>query len=180
MINKSNFEQYEPLFRKADLFWSLATENLKDEEYEKLVGVYVDTDAISWNNLSSDVFTSLKKSPKTEVNETFMCIHCSDAFNSKDALNVHIESHVKQELLKCATCPFQFLTEKELKEHEIVHLEVKPYKCDVCNKTFKMKSQLRIHKDFSHADDKPLRCNFCARNFKQFDALQKHRLMHQE
>ena len=190
-----DFEQYETLFKKADMFWNLATKSLKDEEYEKLVGVYVESETITWNNLSSDVFLSDPnsndqiQSPKPskmtkyqlpEDIQFFTCIECGNNFSDKENLTEHMESHIKQELYKCNTCFSQFASEAELKTHNAVHEDVKPFPCDFCKKSFKIISQLRIHKDFSHTEDKPISCNFCSRNFKQFDALQKHRLVHQE
>ena len=136
-----DFEPYLNLFKKGDMFWNLATKNLKDEEYEKLVQIYIASEKITWNNLTSDVFLA-KPSLKVETSE--------NAPNGSDKLE------------------------------DTNSDDVKPFLCDLCQKAFKLSNQLRIHKEFNHAQDRPLTCNFCHRVFKQFDALQKHRQMHTE
>merc|ERR1712129_50551 len=186
---KLDFEQYETLFKKAETFWNLATNSLPDEDFDKLVGVYVESEQITWNTLSSEVFLSdqnsngqnklAQPSQIPEKTTFFKCNECGSNFHTKVALAKHMESHVKQEMFGCKSCIAEFASEEELKSHKSTHEDVKPFLCEMCRKSFKTNSQLRIHKDFSHTEDKTLSCNFCSRNFKQFDALQKHRLMHQ-
>ena len=142
-----DFEPYLNLFKKGDMFWNLATKNLKDEEYEKLVQIYIASEKITWNNLTSDVFLA------------------------KPSLKLKVEnSEIIQKPVIASDKP------EETKDAD----DVKPFLCDLCQKAFKLSNQLKIHKEFNHAQDRPLTCNFCHRVFKQFDALQKHRQMHTE
>ena len=60
-MDQIDFEKYESLFKKADTFWGHATSCFNDEEFGKLVGIYVESDQITWNTLTSEVFLAEKK-----------------------------------------------------------------------------------------------------------------------
>ena len=155
-----DFEPYLNLFKKGDKFWNLATKNLKDEEYEKLVQIYIASEKITWNNLTSDVFLAKPRTGEAEGGQG----------STKSAAAISD--------LICQTCDVKFEKQEDLNVHLPSHEDVKPFVCDICPKTFKLSNQLRLHKEFNHSQDKPLTCNFCFRHFKQFDALQKHRQIH--
>ena len=155
-----DFEPYLNLFKKGDKFWNLATKNLKDEEYEKLVQIYIASEKITWNNLTSDVFLAKPRTGEAEGGQA----------STKSAAAITD--------LICQTCDVKFEKQEDLNVHLPSHEDVKPFVCDICPKTFKLSNQLRLHKEFNHSQDKPLTCNFCFRHFKQFDALQKHRQIH--
>ena len=191
-----DFEQYETLFKKADLFWNLADKSLEEDEFEKLVDVYITSEKITWNSLRSDVFLSDKSSASQnestkpsevvkyqlpEKTQFFTCIECGNNFSDEETLTVHMKSHVKQE---------------ELKAHSAVHEDVKPFLCDVCKKSFKSMSQMTIHKDFNHTDQnestKPsemvkyqlpekiqfFTCIECGNNFNDKETLTVHMRSH--
>ena len=158
--NIDKFETFQALFQKGDKFWALAKQNLKEEEFERLVEIYIVSDQVLCLTLNLYVYLYLAALQITWDSLT------SDVFLTKPAN------------FPCSTCSQTFPTEVELSVHTATQHEDKPFVCDLCPKAFKMARELRIHKDFNHSEDKPLSCNYCSRHFKQFDALQKHRYIH--
>jgi len=146
-----DFEPYLNLFKKGHKFWNLATKNLQDQEYEKLVQIYIASEKITWNNLTSDAFLS---QPKQKID---------------DQKTKPVSSTDPREAVK---------NKEEEPKVEGENEDTKPFNCDLCPKIFKIANQLKLHKEFNHSNDGRLTCNFCFRRFKQFDALQKHREMH--
>ena len=48
------------LSQSQSKFRNLTTKNLKDEEYDKLVQIYIASEKITWSNLTSDMFLAIK------------------------------------------------------------------------------------------------------------------------
>lgn len=71
-----------------------------------------------------------------DENDLFKCHECSQTFEKKLQLNVHLRSHIKEEDKKfsCKICNKLFMYEYLLKQHEYKHSDAKPYPCKVCNK----------------------------------------------
>merc|ERR1712098_111224 len=103
-----DFEPYLNLFKKGHKFWDLATKNLQDQEYEKLVQIYIASEKITWNNLTSDAFLSQpnhknrngqkSKNDSTTSNpasndDRLTCNFCFRRFKQFDALQKHREMH---------------------------------------------------------------------------------------
>ena len=61
-----DFQPFLQLFKKGDKFWKLARKNLKDEEFEKLVQIYIASEKITWSNLTSDMFLAKPRTGEAE------------------------------------------------------------------------------------------------------------------
>ena len=108
-----DFEPYLNLFKKGDKFWNLATKNLKDEEYEKLVQIYIASEKITWNNLTSDVqFNHFQDKPLachfvSDILNSLMLFKSTDKYTEADqhqdgdtqvVLRAHVARQVQPEL----------------------------------------------------------------------------------
>ena len=127
------------LSQSQSKFRNLTTKNLKDEEYDKLVQIYIASENITWNNLTSDVFLAKPRTGEAEGGQV----------STKSAATI---TH-----LICQTCDIKFEKQEDLNVHLPSHEDVRPFVCDICPKTFKLSNQLKGSKDFNHSpQDKPL------------------------
>ena len=139
---------------------------------------------------------------KPQEEKHFECKVCTELFNTKDKLNVHLTRHTggkqykcdkkffeKSSLIKytithsvekpyyCKICDKKFSQNVHLKEHSRIHTGEKPYKCNICEKRFTTNSNLQRHLRM-HSGEKPYNCKICGKKFSQSGHLKKHSSIH--
>lgn len=129
---------------------------------------------------------------KTVYIDGHMCEMCNEAYETKAALNQHIQQQhadlmtaitktvrrqpdgtAKKGNLSCKQCGRMFHHRNSLMYHLKSHLGERPHQCEVCGKGFFATSALKVHMR-QHSGVKPFKCEFCGRNFRQWGDLKYH------
>jgi len=111
----------------------------------------------------------------TNVHEKIhYCSSCSESFDSKVDLSVHVELHNAK--LPCEYCGMLFKTQKTLKFHIFYKHsgENISFPCEICEKTFTLEKNLKVHVSRSHLKEKPYECDTCKKKFGYKHSLQRH------
>ena len=134
-----DFQPFLQLFKKGDKFWKLARKNLKDEEFEKLVQIYIASEKITWNNLTSDAF--MGPPPTAQIKKE----NDEGGRNTSGDATAEDEGEVKPFI--CDSCPKAFKLAKQLRIHkDFNHSHDKPLTCNFCHRHFKQFDALQKHR----------------------------------
>lgn len=112
---------------------------------------------------------------------SFKCSLCYKAFNRKDTLERHIQTHDKgrDKNHKCVECGKEFSFMFALKRHvRSVHANEHDGKdCTVCGKFIKNRENMARHMQI-HQGIRPHSCEECGRSFSQKQHLHDHMVIH--
>lgn len=129
---------------------------------------------------SSSVFSSetkvLQREHRRAKTAQYKCDFCSEEFNRKFHLRLHIVTHTGHFPYKCEQCDKGFIRLSYLKRHEKTH---KSHSCDHCDVVFPKWSQLVAHKHKEHASVE-CKCTQCNRVFHSRRGLKYHQQVHVE
>ncbi|XP_041978698.1 gastrula zinc finger protein XlCGF57.1-like [Aricia agestis] len=103
----------------------------------------------------------------------FTCVECSQEYDEKDNLQLHLISHYDEFKFVCEVCGKGLKRKEHLDRHMQEHTGIRPHVCPECGKAFKRKEHLNIHVTI-HSDVKVLACPICSKKFNRKDHLQKH------
>ena len=123
------------------------------------------------------------RSHATDADKNFKCSFCDERFASNQIRNKHINLvHVKR--FPCEHCGKTFSERSRLLIHSRVHSGEKPYECDICGFCCAQKDNLRIHKEFKHANlrsnEKKFSCKICSASFLTQGNLKRHVRTHSD
>lgn len=104
----------------------------------------------------------------------YKCDYCSEEFQRKFLLRLHIVTHTGLYPYKCVQCDKGFIRLSYLKRHEKTH---KSHKCDHCDAVFPKWSQLVAHKHKEHTTIE-CKCPQCDRVFHSRRGLKYHQQVH--
>ncbi|KAJ8966462.1 hypothetical protein NQ317_011449 [Molorchus minor] len=111
------------------------------------------------------------------VDYAFHCLHCSEGFNKKRQLRVHIFTHTGDTPYKCTKCNLGFTKLHLYNKHKSNH---KTYTCD-CGKVFEKWSLFCEHRKAScHIKKIDHKCIICNKVFTTKTNLNQHSLTHVE
>jgi len=108
--------------------------------------------------------------------ETITCFICSDTFDDRRTLLVHMLDHRGKKLHKCDHCTKAFATSDQLEFHSVTHSEEKFFECPICNRSFPHEVDLTEHVR-SHTGQKPYQCKLCSYAFPKSIQLILHMKM---
>ncbi|XP_076015134.1 uncharacterized protein LOC143007603 [Genypterus blacodes] len=103
------------------------------------------------------------------------CRVCGKAFESPDALSVHMKTHKGSS--SCHVCGKQCKGITALTNHMVSHSGIKLHRCHVCGKECGRKGDLKIHMRI-HTGEKPFCCSYCQMRFTHSGHLKKHMRSH--
>ena len=175
--NQIDFEKYETLFKKADTFWGYANNCFSEEEYGKLVGIYVESDQITWSTLTSDVFLA-EKTPQGGSNLCSVQSYQQHYQNQSNSNNNPVKQEPAENMkyYTCTECHNSFSSQETLQTHMASHAKKKVYKCKVCTSWFTSEDEIESHKAYFHTEDvKPFLCDLCRKTFKTNSQLKIHK-----
>ena len=176
--NQKDFEKYETLFKKADTFWGYANNCFSEEEYGKLVGIYVESDQITWSTLTSDVFLAEKTPQGGSSNLSSVQSYQQHYQNQSNSSNNPVKQEPAENMkcYTCTECQNSFSSQETLQTHMASHTKKKVYKCKVCTSWFTSEDEIESHKAYFHTEDvKPFLCDLCRKTFKTNSQLKIHK-----
>lgn len=123
----------------------------------------------------------LAKHLKKNCNEKlFKCNFCSQPFNVKSSLNMHLRKmHSIEKPFECDVCGESFKYISNLTEHLRVHSDQTPFKCNLCNNSYRSNSSLNRHSKV-HTGEAPYKCDVCSKSFRQNSQLMQHLNVHSD
>lgn len=69
----------------------------------------------------------------TQVNKTFICEHCGDAYYTNEAVRQHcITAHEQRPKVACTVCQKEFKNTRSLRIHIASHSDQRPFACSQC------------------------------------------------
>ena len=83
------------------------------------------------------------------TNNGWICDCCGSRFGHKDALKIHMMSHLPPSF-SCSECKKEFVQASSLKTHKKLHTGILNEVCKLCNKGYATKSGLTTHIIESH------------------------------
>ena len=94
---------------------------------------------------------SFNRHLKTHKNLIFKCNSCKMKPSSKDELEVHVNEHVSDGMLRCPyeDCLSVFMTIKSLDKHKKWHDGIR-FRCNFCDRVFAQKAHLDRHEVSQH------------------------------
>lgn len=109
---------------------------------------------------------------------------CSDAFESRQKLKMHLVIHAEdQRPFKCTVdgCDWSFTTSYKLKRHLQSHDKVRPYECEHenCGRRFTTIYNLKAHAR-AHEQEDAFACELCGERFRSATRLANHQRTHFE
>ncbi|KAE8746853.1 hypothetical protein FOCC_FOCC006412 [Frankliniella occidentalis] len=116
--------------------------------------------------------------------DCFPCGHCALAFNTKDALAVHLDLVINSacdEQYKCSECGKLFLSEARAEfHHEVTHgiNGFSSLSCSECGQVFRHETNLWDHVQIVHKGQKPFSCPKCDDVFQARAQLKAHLKVH--
>jgi len=111
---------------------------------------------------------------------TVNCEFCSEHFDSKKNLEIHVKKEHMGHFLKCPKCNEEFWLEKQLEAHLKDHdYAENPLQCQLCSSTFTTKQNLDDHRTNLNCL-KTFKCDQCDTAFRKETYLIKHRETHNE
>ncbi|XP_068215374.1 zinc finger protein 665-like [Palaemon carinicauda] len=110
------------------------------------------------------------------------CEYCAKTFQSKSALQIHVNIKHKDKGLQCSMCPKKFLFPSYLKLHFAnAHSQCTPqYKCQECGFCAVTESYLKSHMTRMHSgsEKRKYTCQVCRKNFRSNARLVEHTRIH--
>ncbi|XP_066956539.1 zinc finger protein 3 homolog [Macrobrachium rosenbergii] len=110
------------------------------------------------------------------------CEYCDKVFQSKSALQIHVNIKHKDKGLQCSMCPKKFLFPSYLKLHFAnAHSQSTPqFKCQECGFCAVTESYLKSHMTRMHSgsDKRKYTCQVCHKNFRSNARLVEHTRIH--
>ncbi|KAJ2948866.1 hypothetical protein O0L34_g5793 [Tuta absoluta] len=107
----------------------------------------------------------------------FVCVHCSQACESKSALQNHLlQKHGLKRSFLCDICGKSFKRSTNLISHKKFHAGVRSYTCSTCEKSFITRKHLTRHMLIHIGGNKKHACGKCGKRYVQKSALLKHQL----
>ncbi|KAJ8400647.1 hypothetical protein AAFF_G00394160 [Aldrovandia affinis] len=129
---------------------------------------------------------ALGKMSKKGSRTTYRCPQpeCSEAFDTKHKLKVHLISHADdQRPFKCTVedCGWSFTTSYKLKRHLQSHDKVRPFTCEWenCGRKFTTVYNLKAHVK-AHDQENSFACDICSERFRSATKLGNHQRAHFE
>ncbi|RZC32448.1 zinc finger protein 271-like [Asbolus verrucosus] len=124
-----------------------------------------------------EVFKSkelLEAHAASHLREEYACEECETRFGSVFEFIVHREMHENSSRFACVKCSFTTGKAQLLKRHLKQHEGRTVYTCEVCGKQFFGKSRFDHHMEL-HAGIKKYSCDLCAKKFLTMTYLKVHR-----
>ncbi|SPP83966.1 zinc finger protein 22 [Drosophila guanche] len=117
--------------------------------------------------------------PKTESKSSkrFACHICSNIYQEKAKLTVHLLVHSDFKRHECEICHKRFPQTTSLRRHMNTHTGLRPYKCDFCDSSFADPST-RIKHQRIHTNERPYKCTICGKGFAYSNVLRGHLKTH--
>ncbi|XP_062444488.1 transcription factor E4F1 isoform X2 [Rhea pennata] len=116
---------------------------------------------------------------RTNGCKSYICPHCSEAFNEATSLETHIKGHLDYKPFKCEECGKEFTKGYLLKKHQEVHVNERRFRCGECGKLYKTIAHVKGHRRV-HSDERPYSCPKCGKRYKTKNAQQVHFRTHLE
>lgn len=122
--------------------------------------------------------------PMDLLNKSQVDVHdcglCEREFNSRAALQAHMECHLNNDPeapYRCDDCGKSFSVPARLTRHYRTHTGEKPHACTICHKSFSVKENLSVHQRI-HTQERPYSCPVCERSFEHSGKLHRHMRIH--
>ncbi|XP_012272162.1 zinc finger protein 568 [Orussus abietinus] len=116
--------------------------------------------------------------PKVIKQTKFKCSQCLIAFPSKQAHQLHLNSHLNPTGNTCEYCGRFFTRKIRFIIHKGLHFTKKSYRCHVCNDTFVFGNSYKRHMISHLRKVKSYHCNRCNEVFPTENRLKVHRKNH--
>ena len=201
---ENDLELFESLFQNGDKFWKAVKTCLTDEEFARLVQIYIESEDITWKRLTTEAFASITKAPTSKVPDEDETEYKSAAPNNEESRNLQerkSKSHrdekkerspKRERMLEVA----DGLEEPKKKKPHTAHgssmiptsnskkivefdmFEKETHKCRKCSSVFKSSKELKLHMMQIHEkveDVKPFICDLCPKSFKVSNQLRLHK-----
>ena len=106
-------------------------------------------------------------------NIVYGCKKCANYFEEKDELTEHEKTHSEDLHSNVENCEKSCKDQSKLNNHEGVHSQNISYMCDKCEKSFNDESDLENHAEV-HNQNVPYKCDKCDGIFNENDELRQH------
>ncbi|CAL8087788.1 unnamed protein product [Orchesella dallaii] len=125
---------------------------------------------------SSELSEPLNQDNST-ANTPVSCSHCAETFSSKFKMDYHIAKYHKDVLLSCTKCDFKANKFDRLQIHWNTHTREEPYVCEICCRGFRRPETLKNHMRQDHYEQlgmEAIKCKQCEITFFNQRVLEKH------
>ncbi|CAL4079130.1 unnamed protein product [Meganyctiphanes norvegica] len=110
------------------------------------------------------------------VQKPYKCPICKTAWTTKQARNVHSETHSDEIQFKCEICDYSTRNKSNLKEHNnSAHSLEKTFACELCCQKFTSAKHMRKHM-LTHVTDKLIECTKADKKYATEKHISDHKL----